>query len=501
MSKQKYIEAKNLSLIQGSPDAIVAFDKNFVVTQWNPKAAIMFGYSSAEAIGTNIFDLITTQGVITTDLEAFEACLKGIEHTQHLLPRKSRSAKWMVISSKLIPVRDKNGKVTSGMVVFKDFTNEAHEKQVLREALTIAKMGHFEILMEKGFNFIVSKELHAMLAAKEEAIDISSYSLFISYFGSGCAKRLKEAFERSAGSGESGSLEVTRIHLDGETSTYKLSYEAEVREKRTNRIYGVMQDITDQVKQKKQIEKQQVQLMGKNRMAALGQLSAGVAHEINNPMAIISGLIQMLKTEVSQEKPRKEILDKFLGKIDNASQRVCVIVASLRSFASESDDKPFEEVEVADIIRDATSLCRERLEQHNISLNIREIPKGTFIACRPSKIAQVILNLLINAHDAVQFRAGDNYVNLSVTQKEDGGVRIVVEDSGDGIPEEIRDKIMEPFFTTKAVGKGTGVGLSLAQGIMQDHLGEIYLDETSKKTRFVLEFPPPRKLFDLKSVG
>jgi signal transduction histidine kinase len=139
---------------------------------------------------------------------------------------------------------------------------------------------------------------------------------------------------------------------------------------------------------------------------------------------------------------------------------------------------------VALIVRDTVELCTERFRQHNIDLVIDPIEPGLYVECRGVQIAQVLLNLLSNAHDAVD-GARERRVRIAV-DNDDRDVRIAVSDSGPGIPPEIRARIMEPFFTTKEIGKGTGLGLSVSKGIAEAHGGRLALDPEARETRFVL---------------
>ena len=132
-------------------------------------------------------------------------------------------------------------------------------------------------------------------------------------------------------------------------------------------------------------------------------------------------------------------------------------------------------------------MCRSRFFYQNVEL-IVECDPGIVVACRPTQIAQVILNLLNNAYDAVSLLP-EKWIRLTVTAVSAGAVEICITDSGHGVPTTILDKIMQPFFTTKEVGRGVGLGLSISQQIIDDHRGKLYLDASHPNTRFVVELP------------
>ena len=214
-------------------------------------------------------------------------------------------------------------------------------------------------------------------------------------------------------------------------------------------------------------------------------------------MAIISGFVETIQEMVEQDGDlNKELLRSQVKKIDQCVDRVTKIVKSLRNFSRDTQRDPFEIWSVKDIIDETLTFCKERIEQSDIIIrnNIHD-PKLN-VACRPTEISQVLLNLLTNAHDAIVFRTGDNWITIDAITRTNGGIEIHVTDSGEGIPEEIRAKIMEPFFTTKPIGKGTGLGLSLSFGIMQDHGGDLIFDPSGRHTKFIIEFPPPETMVE-----
>jgi len=223
------------------------------------------------------------------------------------------------------------------------------------------------------------------------------------------------------------------------------------------------------------------------KMAALGEMAAGIAHEINNPLAIIHGNAGQLKEMAEMGTPPTGDVTKMAKKIEATAMRISKIVKSLRSFAREAQDDPFQCVPVKTIIEDTIEFCRERFRSHTTDLIVDPIPESLRIECRSVQVSQVILNLLNNAKDATE-TLPEKWVRLS-TQDLGNTVEIAVTDSGKGIPQEIRAKILQPFFTTKEVGKGTGLGLSVSKGIVESHRGKLILDYQSPNTRFLVRLP------------
>jgi C4-dicarboxylate-specific signal transduction histidine kinase len=223
------------------------------------------------------------------------------------------------------------------------------------------------------------------------------------------------------------------------------------------------------------------------KLAALGEMSGNIAHEVNNPLAAMLLRTQMLIKRAEDGTLSPDVLIKNARDIEKTGQRIAKIVESLRTFARDAAADPMRPEPVAHIVRDTIELCSERFRQHGIALETDPIDEGLKALCRSVQVSQILLNLLSNAHDAVEHRP-ERWVRISAEARADE-VRIVVTDSGEGIPPDVRERMMEPFFTTKEVGKGTGLGLSVSKGLAEAHGGRLECDALSQRTRFVLTLP------------
>ena len=228
------------------------------------------------------------------------------------------------------------------------------------------------------------------------------------------------------------------------------------------------------------------------KMSALGEMAAGIAHEINNPLGIIRGNCQLLKDQISMGEIVPDDISKTTEKIDGTVERIAKIVTGLRSFAREADGEPLIETSVAKIVADTLDFCQSRFKNHGVSLKVDRIDPALKINCRDVEISQVLLNLLNNAFDAVEGHA-DPWVQLLIRDGS-GSVVFSVIDSGTGVSPELREKIMQPFFTTKEVGKGTGLGLSISTGIIASHGGRLWLDLENPRTCFSFTLNKPQPL-------
>jgi len=243
-----------------------------------------------------------------------------------------------------------------------------------------------------------------------------------------------------------------------------------------------------------QIRLQKEKMIQQARLVELGEMAAGVAHEINNPLMIMTGRVHNMFSKIQNSKLEPEKLKTSLESIKNASERIAKIVRGLKSFSRSSDEDPFITESLNKIIEDTVAFIQHSAEKENIKIELHLTNENSFINCRPGQISQVIVNLVNNAIDAITEVNSVKRQIVITTNIENEFIKLKIKDSGPGIPKEIQDKIMQPFFTTKAVGKGTGLGLSITHGIVADHKGQISLDSSDKGTVFMILFPGAERL-------
>jgi C4-dicarboxylate-specific signal transduction histidine kinase len=246
-------------------------------------------------------------------------------------------------------------------------------------------------------------------------------------------------------------------------------------------------DISEERERARDLEKTRAKVMGSVRLAVLSEMAAGVAHEVNNPLTIIQGLSHQLITKEKSKTLDPDFLIAKLEKILQSSSRISKVIQGLRAFARDTENEPFELAPVKDIVEDTMSLCLEKIRKQGINITLPEAFPEVQIECLPTQISQVILSLLNNSCDAVQ-NLEEKWSRLEL-QATTHSLEISVTDSGPGIAKEIREKILLPFFTTKEVGLGIGLGLSISKGIVEQHQGVLKLDRDSQFTRFVVLLP------------
>jgi PAS domain S-box-containing protein len=258
---------------------------------------------------------------------------------------------------------------------------------------------------------------------------------------------------------------------------------------------GIMLDITEQKRVTELLTLQQSKMASSARLSALGEMAGGIAHEINNPLAIINLRTHQLTQLAEKDKMQVSDIISAAESIEATSMRISRIIKSLQTVARESDHDPFEHAPVAHVIGDAVELCSERMRKHGVKLIVDPIPTSLEIECRRVQVSQVLINLFNNAFDAVAdlhdkwVRVSAQVVTGTVSHPEMPAIEISVTDSGSAIKSEHSQKIFQPFFTTKGPGKGTGLGLSISKGMIESQDGNIFLDTDHETTRFVIQLP------------
>ena len=250
----------------------------------------------------------------------------------------------------------------------------------------------------------------------------------------------------------------------------------------------VVRDITERKRLEAELEVSRVQAVASARLSALGLMAGSIAHEINNPLGVIHASASDLVEMAQAGTVPLATLERASSRIKRTADRISKIVKSLRQISREGSGDPFQQAPVAEIIEQALELCRERFRENSVQLDTTAVDPGLRVFCREVQIAQVLLNLLQNAFDAVIECPGAKWIRLEVTSLENSAVFAVM-DSGPGVPPELKARIMDPFFTTKPVGKGTGLGLSLSKSIVEEHGGQLTLSEFENHTCFSFTLP------------
>jgi len=236
----------------------------------------------------------------------------------------------------------------------------------------------------------------------------------------------------------------------------------------------------------KKLKETRDQLVQSSKMTALGELAAGLAHELNQPLTVIKGLSMSLLRSPGLSHPDHEKLQL----IADASDKMELIIKHLGVF-SRSESAETVPVDLAETVDNALVMVREMLAEKGIEV-ATELKPLPFIQGSPNRLEQVIINLVTNARDAMPLGGRLTISAQPVAAGARDSVRLSIRDTGCGIPKEHLNRIFDPFFTTKAAGKGTGLGLSISYGIIQEHSGEITVESSPEGTAFHITIPAAR---------
>lgn len=222
------------------------------------------------------------------------------------------------------------------------------------------------------------------------------------------------------------------------------------------------------------------------KLVSLGEMSAGIAHEINNPLAVIQAKANLLLRQLSE--PEK--VQDAVARINKACSRIAKIINGLQKFSRSGATVSYEILSVSKIINEALVLTESNAKRFSVPIQTEFLNEHA-ILCNDVEIEQVFINLINNSIDAVKL-LDEKWIHISVESK-DSFVVVRFKDSGPGIPKGLHDKLFQPFFTTKPVGEGTGLGLSITKGILDEHKATILIDETCANTCFEIRFQKSEK--------
>jgi len=235
-----------------------------------------------------------------------------------------------------------------------------------------------------------------------------------------------------------------------------------------------------------------VQLIQSEKMSALGELTAGVAHELNQPLNGIKIISQSILRDMEKDRFEEDKLGEELTEIVHQVNKMAEIIDHMRVFTRKSEGMPEEMIDLNTVIEGPFKLLNQQLKDHNIEVIMELTPDLPKVAGDPIRLEQVFMNLITNARIAVDSGGKENKRIEIRAYKVDNRKEVAAEvkDNGGGIPEDLRDKIFQPFFTTTDPGKGTGLGLSVSGKIVEEHRGRIELDsELGKGSTFRVILP------------
>jgi histidine kinase len=398
--------------------------------------------------------------------------------------KDGRPIHWIVYTS---PIRDKQGEIVAAMEMMLDITR----RKELEDKLAFSEQ-RYQAIFESTPNalFVLDSSSLDILDCNESAIHIYGHShaslmgkSFLDFF----RKDEGDEWEAVIRAGED-IPQCSQLTEDGRAIYVSIrTSPAEFQDQMA--LIVSCTDITEKLEAEQQ-------LIQASKMTTLGEMATGVAHELNQPLAILKTISNLLTRKVNRGEalePRmaEEIAEGVGAHVDRASK----IIEHMREFGRKSDLRTMP-VDVNQVLQRGFDFFSQQLNVRNIGVEWDLEQNLPVIMADANRLEQVVINLLINARDAIEERWGngqpagaDKRITIT-THSSDAEVVIQVCDTGLGIPPAIRDKLFEPFYTTKDVGKGTGLGLSISYGIIQDYQGTIHASSTKNGGAcFTIAFP------------
>jgi PAS domain S-box-containing protein len=489
-------EERYRRIVETANEGIWTLDTLAKVTFVNPRFADMLGYPAGELLGAPMCQLLPESAKDRPAIRIDRARDGFCEENELWLLRKDGSALWALI--KTSPIRGSDGVYLGILCMMTDRTLYKQAEEALRKSeeqyRQIVETTSDGILKLDGDAAIVFVNRRFAEMLGYEPGEMIGKSVFL--FKSAAAKGVAAASLEKRLQGWKEIVDTTFLHKNGTDIPVNLAGTVLLdAEGRHIGNLAVVRDVTEQ-------RKLQSQLMVSDRMASVGTLAAGVAHEINNPLAAVIANLDFLAESLAQAAarssaaPRPEGNEAFLleelrvplAEAREAAQQVRFIVRDLKIFSRSPATEETGPVDVKEVMESSLRMAWNEI-RHRAQLVKAYAPEAR-VKVNEARLGQVFLNLIVNAAQALpEGRADHNVIRVS-TRLEGGRVVIEVSDTGPGIPPEIIGRIFDAFFTTKAVGVGTGLGLAISQRIVTDMGGELTVESTvGKGTAFRVALP------------
>lgn len=462
--------------------AIVALtDRHGHIIEANDNFCAISGYSRGELLGQN--HRILSSGLHDRAFfrQLWQTIASGRPWSGEIVNRAKNGSLYSV-QSVISPLIGLSGKVERYLAIRFDMTQLRESERLLSEAQRVAIIGSW------SYNTLSEKLIWSAQMFEIFAVDSAEGAPSFAKLGDSIhpedrerwqaeiaeVQSIKEPFKRRFRLLAPAAAESKWIELLGEPRRDKRGQVVELR--------GTCQDVTELVHAEESIKIERAKAAHSAKLASLGEMSAGIAHEINNPLSIIMGSVRALRKDFSQ--PEK--LLKKLEAIEKATLRIAKIVGGLRKFSRTSDKKAVKVFALRRIIDEAILMTGAKQRRHTVAIEF-DCRAEAFVLCDELEIEQVMINLINNAIDAVKAER-ERWVKIVVFVEADE-VCLQIRDSGPGIAPEHREKLFQPFFTTKPVGESTGLGLAIVKGILDEHKAKIQYIPQDPYTCFELRFP------------
>jgi len=469
------------------PSSILILDSSLRVTFANRNFLVKSRKEDGEVLGKQIADVFPLAILSYTDLEERlrKVCQTGRPFEGGEMEYRAPGLAARVYFYRLTPLKDEEGRVARVILFMDDVT----EKKNLGERVRQVER-HLASVVESVHDLIVSLDAAGAVMtwnrAAERLLGFSPAEVekrqFADFFLGADRPRLQSLLAELASEGTVREVETGMRAKGGQDLLISWRFSA-MREEggRVVALVGVGRDLTE----KRQLE---LRLIQSAKMAALGEMAGGIAHEIRNPLAIISSAAQILLKKGTDPEIRRECAEKIRA----ATNRAAAIIESLLRFARPSE-RLVERVDVNSAVEDTLALIGHQVSLQSIEIDKRLARRLPRVRAGKNQLQQVFMNIMLNAYHAMPRGGRFTIESRLAPTSPQPAIEVSFTDTGSGIPEEHLSRIFDPFFTTMPVGKGTGLGLSIAYSIVQQHGGTIRVEsQVGRGSTFTVTLPVER---------
>ncbi len=460
---------------------VVISDKSGNVIEVNAKFEEMTGYSKSELLQNN-------HNIISSNIDPEENIAPIWETIQAgkvwsgEIRKKTKNGKYYVAQNVISPLFNIEGQIDRFLAIKFDITKTKESERLLENTERVGKVGSWKWdLLSDKFQFSkqflknfkvdknseeVTREYLRQLIHPDDQFEIQNL------FNDFLINKKNQKF---------------RFRIIVNSKTYWLSSTREALLNnlgQINAICGTCQDISELVEAEEKSFLEHSIALRNSRLATLGEMSAGIAHEINNPLMIIKGMLSSFKKTIQNDQK----INSKLKSCETALKRIEDIANGLKKFSKLEESSDFQLNNLSTIIRDSFLFFNEILKNHQIKL-ILSLSTNASIQCSVLDMEQVLLNLINNSIYFINLdiSKSEKWIRVNLFEEKNELILQVV-DSGAGIPKELEQKLFQPFFTTKKIGEGAGLGLSIIQGILTNHNATIKVNNNFKNTCFEVKF-------------
>ncbi|MBD3285546.1 PAS domain S-box protein, partial [candidate division WOR-3 bacterium] len=480
--RRQIVQAKKAweSTFDSISDLVMILDPDNYVMRANRAVKDYTSMSLEELGGKSYLEVYGLEDAVETKIDSS----KGTKLPEHFEIRDQ--TRWRIFSVSVSPLLDPLGQKVATVHVARDITQMRNMEDALFQS-----EAQFRGLAESAIDIIFSVELDGVISyinpAVKEILGLSSAEFIgikldrIKSAGLFTEKVKEQLTKNLSGPGVEKAIPFFEIETEDALGR---KHVIEVSARRLpNRIVGIARDVTER-------NRMQQQLIKASKLASIGVLAAGIAHQVNNPLAILlvhSSLLRTILTE-KEEVPDgiKEEVSGYLDTMEEQVERTRRVVSGLLEFTHPERSAP-KPSDVNAIVQEGIRWVKQRYSFDEITMNVKLEKSLPEALADKVALEQVVVNVLQNAYDAME---GSGIISVSTENPEGKTIRIRVSDNGPGVPTDIADEIFEPLFTTKSGNKGTGLGLSLSAMLLERFGGQILLDKGCKNGAcFVIEVP------------